>query len=146
MGDINWHHLTRTPRRWVQFLGWLLGIEFFANVVVISTISGIGWDNAIRDHRLVTQAAVAVAAVAFALYQAFSRSVTGWLGARVRPLARLAERNDQLLGQVEKIETLLAGSQAEAARLAEAARVAEEERAAALLRPNPIEQLASLFR
>jgi hypothetical protein len=146
MSDISWHHLTKTSQRWVQFLGWFLAIEFFANVVVISTVSGIGWDNAIRNNRLVIQLVAGIVALAFALYQAFSRSVTGWIGARVRPLARLAERNEHLLGQVEKIEFLLAGSQAEAERAAEALREAEEARAAALRRPNPVQQLASLLQ
>lgn len=146
MSDINWRHLTQTSRRWVQFLGWFLGIEFFANVVVISTVSGLGWDNAIRDHRLVIQLVVLAVALAFALYQSFSRSVTGWIGARIRPLASLAERNERLLGQVEKIEFLLAGSQAEAARAEEARREAEEARAAALRQPSPIQQLFSLLQ
>lgn len=146
MSDIGWHQLTKTSRRWAQFLGWFLGIEFFANVAVISTVGGVGWDNAIRDHRLIIQLVVAASALAFALYQAFSRSVTGWIGARVRPLARLAERNERLLGQVEQIESLLAGSQAEAARAAEALREAEEARAAASRQPTPIQQLFTLLQ
>lgn len=146
MSEINWHHLTKTSRRWVQFLGWFIGIEFFANVVMVSTVSGVGWDNTIRDNRLMIQSVVAILALTFALYQAFSRSVTGWIGGRIRPLARLAERNEHLLGQVEKIEMLLAGSQAEAARAAEALREAEEARAAALRRPDPVQQLFSVLQ
>jgi hypothetical protein len=145
MSDNGWHHLTKASRRWVQFLGWFLGIEFFANVVLVGTVSGVGWDDPVRAHRLVIQLVILGVAVAFALYQAFSRSVTGWIGGRVRPLASLANRNERLLAQVDKLEVLLLGTQAEAARAAEAQRQAEEERAAALRAPNPVEQLAAVL-
>ncbi len=146
MSDIGWHQLTKTSRRWVQFLGWFLGIEIFANVFAISTVSGVGWDEPIRHHRLVIQLVILGVALAFALYQAFSRSVTGWIGARVRPLAKLADRNERLLAQVDRLEGMLVGSQEEMARAASAQREAEEARAAALLAPNPVEQLASALQ
>lgn len=145
MSDIGWHQLTKTSRRWMQFLGWFLGIELFANVVLVSTVSGVGWDDAIRTHRLVIQLVVLAVALAFALYQSFSRSVTGWIGARIRPLASLANRNERLLAQVDKLEVLLVGTQAEAARAAETLRAEEEERAAALRAPNPVQHLASVL-
>lgn len=145
MSDIGWHHLTKTSHRWVQFVGWFLGIELFANVVLVSTVSGVGWDDPVRAHRLIIQMVIFLVALAFALYQAFSRSVTGWIGTRIRPLASLASRNERLLAQVDKLEALLVGTQEEAARAAEAQRIAEEERAAALRAPNPVQQLTAVL-
>ncbi len=152
MSDIGWHRLTKTPRRWVQFLGWFLGIEFSFNVVLISTVSGLGWDGEIRGHRWLVQGVVLGVALAFALYQAFSRSVTGWIGARVRPLAGIVERNEHLLAKVDNLEHLLAGSQADAERTLAARyeREREQEReveqAQRAAEAAPIQRLAQILQ
>lgn len=148
MSDINWQQLTRTPRRWAQFLGWFLGIELFANVLLISTIAGLGWDSEVRTHRVIIQLVVLAVAIIFGLYQAFSRSIAGWIGGRIRIFGGVVQRNEQVLAHVERLERLLAGSQAEAARNAAAQREAEREaeQARGAAEAAPIQRLAETLR
>src|SRR4051812_14961831 len=113
MGESGWRNLTRTPRRWVQFLGWFIGVEFFGNVVLVSTVSGVGWDDAVRNHRAVIQIVILAVALAFGLYQAFSRSIAWAIAGRVRILSGIVDRNEQLLGQVNRLEQLVSGARAE---------------------------------
>src|SRR5438270_2084471 len=98
MGESGWRNLTRTPRRWVQFLGWFIGVEVFGNVVVVSTVSGVGWDEPVRNHREAIQVVILAVALAFGLYQAFSRSIAWAIARRVGALEGIAARNEQLLG------------------------------------------------
>lgn len=120
MSEGGWRGLTRTPRRWVQFLGWFIGVEFFANVVLVSTASGVGWDEPIRTYRVPIQLVILGLALAFGLYQAFSRSIIGAIARRARIFGGIVERNEQLLAQVTRLEALVSGAQAEAAESAAA--------------------------
>jgi hypothetical protein len=143
MGESGWRHLTRTPRRWVQFIGWFIGVEVFGNVVVVSTVSGVGWDEAVRNHRAVIQIVILAVALAFGLYQAFSRSIAWAIARRVGALGGIVERNEQLLGQVNRLEHLVSGARAEV-------EIAVEERDRALVQaqhsPAVIEQLTQALQ
>lgn len=143
MGESGWRNLTRTPRRWVQFVGWFVGVELFANVVVVSTVSGVGWDDAVRDHRAMIQIVIFALALAFGLYQAFSRSIAWAIARRVRVLGGIADRNEQLLEQVNRLEHLVSGARAEV-------QIAVEERDLALAQaqrgPAVAEQLTQALQ
>lgn len=147
MSEGGWRGLTRTPRRWVQFIGWFIGVEFFANVVLVSTASGVGWDEPVRTYRVPIQLAILGLALAFGLYQAFSRSIAGAIAQRVRLFGGIVERNEQLLAQVNRLEALVSGAQAEAAQAEAAARERERELARAQARgPMVTEQLAGALQ
>jgi hypothetical protein len=143
MGESGWRNLTRTPRRWVQFVGWFIGVEFFTNVVVVSTVSGVGWDDPIRDHRAVIQIVILALALAFGIYQAFSRSIAWAIAGRIRLLGGIVERNEQMLEHINRLERLVSGARAEADAAAE-----ERDRARAEAQHGPavVEQLGQALR
>jgi hypothetical protein len=135
MGESAWRNLTRTPRRWLQFIGWFIGVEIFANVFLVSTVSGVGWDDPVRKHRALIQIVILALALAFGLYQAFSRSIAWGIARRVRLLSGVVERNEQLLTQVNRLEQLVTGAREEIETAAQERdrAVAQAQRAPAVL-------------
>jgi hypothetical protein len=106
-------------------------------------VSGVGWDEPVRAHRAIIQIVILALALVFGLYQAFSRSIAWAIAGRVRVLGGIVDRNEQLLGQVNRLEHLVTGTRAEV----EAA-VEERDRARAQAERGPkvLEQLAQALQ
>jgi hypothetical protein len=106
-------------------------------------VSGVGWDDPIRTHRAVIQIVILALAVAFGLYQAFSRSIAWGIARRVRLLGGIVERNEQLLTQVNRLEQLVSGARADAE---EAARERDLALAQRPQEPEALAQLAGMLQ